>query len=335
MIVRDEARCIARCLESVRPYVDRMVVLDTGSTDGTPQLAAGCGAAVHHLPWPGDFSAARNHALTLADADWNLVLDADEWIVSGGRELRKWCRQPRLGQVCVHSAVDEGGAPGAERRNWLTRLLPRGVRYEGRVHEQPVSDLTRARIALHVGHDGYLPGQRERKSERNRPLLLRDLQDRPGDAYLLYQLGKDAEQRGDVKEACERYGPALAATDPAANWRHALVVRRLHCLGKTGQFDVAFALAEAEMANWPDSPDFFFVLGNIALGRSAREPAAALAQWLPLAISAFERCLAIGERPELEGSMQGCGSMLARNNLEAAQVGMLKAAQAELARAAA
>ena len=106
LIVRDEARCIARCLESVRPYVDRMVVLDTGSVDGTPELAAACGAEVHHLEWPDDFSAARNHVLDLADADWNLVIDADEWIASGGEQLRRWCRGPaRLGMLCIHSAI--------------------------------------------------------------------------------------------------------------------------------------------------------------------------------------------------------------------------------------
>lgn len=334
MIVRDEARCIARCLDSLRPHVDRMVVLDTGSKDGTPLLAAGCGAEVHHLPWPDDFSAARNHVLALADADWNLVLDADEWIVSGGEKLRQWCGKPRLGQICVHSATDDG-APGAERRNWLTRLLPRGVRYQGRVHEQPVSRLPRARIALQVGHDGYLAAQRAGKQGRNRPLLLRDLEDRPGDAYLLYQLGKDAEQSGDLADACARYDAALAVTEAGANWRHALIVRLLRCFGRQSRFDDAIALAEAEMAHWADSPDFFFVLGNVVLERATREPAGALEQWLPLAISAFERCLEIGERPDLEGSMQGCGSHLARHNLEAARLRMLQAAQAELARAAA
>ncbi|RYG22402.1 MAG: glycosyltransferase family 2 protein, partial [Burkholderiales bacterium] len=59
LIVRDEARCIERCLKSIRPHVDRIVVLDTGSVDGTPALAAACGAAVHHLEWPNDFSVAR------------------------------------------------------------------------------------------------------------------------------------------------------------------------------------------------------------------------------------------------------------------------------------
>jgi len=331
LIVRDEARCVARCLDSIRPHVDKMVVLDTGSTDGTPLLAARCGAEVHHLAWPNDFSAARNHALDLAQADWNLVLDADEWIVSGGDQLRRWCRTPRLGQLCVHSAME--GTEGAERRNWLTRLLPRGVRYQGRVHEQPVSRLPRARIALHIGHDGYLAGQLARKRDRNAPLLLRDLADRPGDSYLLYQLAKDAEIHGDLATACIHYAAALQATPPEANWRHALVVRQLHCLGKTDRTDAALALADAEMVHYPGSPDLFFVLGNLLHDRARTDPARALDQWLPLAIGSWERCLEIGERPELEGSMHGCGSHLARHNLDAARTRMaLLSAQQTLSR---
>ena len=328
LIARDEARCIARCLKSLRPHVDRMLVLDTGSTDDTPAIAAACGAEVHHLPWPDDFSAARNHSLDLADADWNLVLDADEWIVSGGERLRKWCRGPaRLGKLCVRSTMDGDDAPGAERRNWITRLLPRGVRYEGRVHEQPVSPLPRARIDLHVGHDGYLADQMTRKRDRNGPLLQRDLEERPGDPYLLYQLGKDAELHGDLPGATERYADALQASEAGANWRHLLVVRQLHCLSKTGRLADALALAEEEMANWSESPDFFFVLGNLLREQAIADPGQAVEQWLPLAESAWQRCLAIGERPDLEGSMKGCGSHLPRHNLNA-----LRAARQQLAR---
>ena len=60
-----------------------MVVLDTGSVDDTPEIAARCGARVAHFTWIDDFSAARNAALALTDADWCLVLDADEWLVDG------------------------------------------------------------------------------------------------------------------------------------------------------------------------------------------------------------------------------------------------------------
>ena len=318
LIVRDEARCIARCLESVRPHVDRMLVVDTGSLDDTVALAAASGAEVHHLEWPDDFAAARNHALDLADADWNLVIDADESIASGGEQLRARCRGPaRLGMMCVHSALQGESGPAAGRRNWQVRLLPRGVRYAGRVHEQPMSSLPRERIALHIAHDGYLAEQVARKRDRNGPLLLRELQDRPGDPYLLYQLGKDADQRRELATASAYYAEAFQGMSPNAPWRHALVLRHLNCLRKIGRIDVALAIAEQEMAAWSDSPDFFFLVGHLGFEQAAADPLNAVSQWLPLAASAWERCLEIGERPDLEGSMHGCGSHLARQNLAA------------------
>src|SRR3990167_1868515 len=87
MIARDEAGAIGRALDSARPHVDRMIVLDTGSTDATPEIARAHGAEVHAFAWCDDFAAARNAALALSDAAWNLVMDADEWIESGSAAL--------------------------------------------------------------------------------------------------------------------------------------------------------------------------------------------------------------------------------------------------------
>ncbi len=78
MIVKDEARFLPRCLASVKGLVDEIVVVDTGSTDGTPGLAEAAGARVLHWAWTGDFSEARNASLAACTGDWILVLDADE-----------------------------------------------------------------------------------------------------------------------------------------------------------------------------------------------------------------------------------------------------------------
>lgn len=85
MIARNEARCIARSLRRLRPWLDEMIVLDTGSTDETQRIAADEGPRVAHFAWVDDFSAARNAALDLSDADWNIVADADEHLAEGGR----------------------------------------------------------------------------------------------------------------------------------------------------------------------------------------------------------------------------------------------------------
>ncbi|AFY35742.1 glycosyl transferase family 2 [Calothrix sp. PCC 7507] len=78
MIVKNEAATLPKCLNSVKNFVDEMIVLDTGSSDRTPEIATAYGATVHHFQWCNDFSAARNAALKHVTGDWILVLDADE-----------------------------------------------------------------------------------------------------------------------------------------------------------------------------------------------------------------------------------------------------------------
>ncbi|WP_206241876.1 glycosyltransferase [Novosphingobium terrae] len=327
LIMRNEARCIARCLTSLAPHVDRLFCLDTGSTDDTIAIARAHGATVEQMVWPDDFSRARNHALALADADWNLIVDADEWIAQGGEHIRAFCKgAPRLGRVCVLSDDDSAGMLQAsatpQSRSWITRLLPRGVRFSGRVHEQAISDLPREKLDVQIGHDGYLAAHMVAKQGRNRELLLAELAAHPGDAYLQFQLGRDAEGADHHGEACRWYEQALAGAAPDVPWRHDLVVRYLHCLGQSGRRPEALIMAEAQMANFPTSPDLFFVIGNLCLDTAGHEPARALDHWLPLAVTAWQRCLEIGERPDLEGSVAGRGSHLAQHNLDVLLGGM-------------
>ncbi|MDB9303731.1 TPR domain-containing glycosyltransferase [Nodularia spumigena] len=78
MIVKNEAATLPKCLNSVKGVVDEMIILDTGSSDRTPDIAQEFGAKVYHFQWCNDFSAARNAALKYVTGDWILVLDADE-----------------------------------------------------------------------------------------------------------------------------------------------------------------------------------------------------------------------------------------------------------------
>ena len=80
MIVKNEERSLRRCLEAAKPLVDEILITDTGSSDRTVEIAKELGARVFSFPWVNDFSAPRNYALVQSDADWNLVLDADEYV---------------------------------------------------------------------------------------------------------------------------------------------------------------------------------------------------------------------------------------------------------------
>jgi len=316
MIVRNEEHCIRRCLDSVRPYVDAMIVVDTGSTDETAVLASQAGAEVHHFAWCDDFSAARNAALDHSPADWNLVLDADEWIAGGGEALSRATEAACdfVGLIPVGSEFELQGRPEVAV-SWMPRLLPRGVRYVGRIHEQPVSDHPRRRVPVQVTHDGYRHETLHKKKGRNRSLLLQMLATSPADAYLHYQLGRDYEVYGEFDDAVSAYVEALGRSSHSDRFRHDLVVRTLYSLKRLGRYDEAVQFADQEMPNWGDSPDFYFALGDLLLDCATANPQQALAQWLPMAEASWLRCLEIGEKPLLEGSVRGRGSFLAAHNL--------------------
>src|SRR5690606_5348800 len=89
MIVRDNAQTLPAALESIRPFVDEMIVVDTGSVDATPEIAKSLGAKVFEFPWCDDFARARNESLKYATGDWLFWMDSDDTIPAEcGRKLR-------------------------------------------------------------------------------------------------------------------------------------------------------------------------------------------------------------------------------------------------------
>ena len=336
MIVRDEAASIGRCLQSVSRFVDQMILLDTGSVDATVSIAEGLGAKVFHWTWQNDFAAARNQALSHSSADWNLVLDADEWIVGDGSLLRQAVPSGPAGdglflgllpiysefnlraasQSLVQAEAEEQSPNSAVSCSWEARLLPRDVRYVGRIHEQVQSDLPHRRLVVDISHDGFLRSNLEQKKGRNRKLLQDAIADDPGDAYLHYQLGKDYEVYDEYALAVSCYEAALQWVQPAEGYRHDLVVRMIFCLKKAGLLDLGFQFAADELPNWSHSPDFFFVFADLLIDLAIAQPERALPELLPLAKDCLLECLRIGDVPHLNGTVQGRGSNLAVRNLE-------------------
>lgn len=334
MIARNEARCIERCLNSVRAHVDAMLVLDTGSNDDTAAIAQRAGARVAGFTWCDDFAAARNAALQIADADWSLVLDADEWLVEGAmvvRELRN-CAPRFVGVVRVDNLFGADPSTSSCSGAWLSRVLPRGARYSGRVHEQSDASWPRQRLGVTLRHDGYLDSPMRAKRGRNDHLLRLALAERPDDTYLHYQLGKDLELRASYREALPHYQRAHAGAGPNEPWHHDLVLRLLFTLKKLGRFADAVILAQAQHAQHGDSPDYCFALGDLLLEWAAHEPARG-AELVPLIESAWQRAVAIGERPELPDSVRGRGSFLSAHNLAVLYAGLNRHGDAQLWRA--
>lgn len=178
MIVKDERENLPRCLASVQPYIDEMIIVDTGSLDNTVEIALHYKARVKHFTWCDDFSAARNYAITQASGDWILMLDADEELVVNAENWRS--RLATTPEVLAYWLLltDTHQPLTALRTPRLFRNLP-SLRYAGRYHEhlrydnQLIPDnLTRDLRVVEILHYGYSDEQlRQKNLNRDIPLL--------------------------------------------------------------------------------------------------------------------------------------------------------------------
>lgn len=221
MIARDEAERLPRALASVRRVAAEIVVVDTGSMDGTIAVARSFGARVIEAPWQEDFAAARNIALGAARSGWILSLDADEELAPGQDSALRACladREADAWDVVLRSRLS-GAQSGMEFVHRFPRLFRNGlgIRFTGRVHEQVGPSLQGARarlressiVLLHSGYD-IDTVRRKAKLERNLRLLQLDYADRPGDGFLCFHLGETWTQLGQPAEAACWYERAIA-----------------------------------------------------------------------------------------------------------------------------
>lgn len=237
MITRDEAHCIAQALGSVRDLVDEMIVVDTGSTDGTAELAEHLGAKVFHFKWIDDFAAARNFSMSHATGDWILVLDADEAIAREDHpKIKKLLEDPKACWAFTQRHYTNnhriaGFVPVRREypqweRNYvgyfngdLGRLFPRDPRlqFRGRVHElieHSVNELPeykwqKCNIPLH--HYGHTPEIVAIKDKRKlyTPLGEGKLSDSPKDWKAHYELGVQYNSNGETEKAIEHFHHSL------------------------------------------------------------------------------------------------------------------------------
>jgi hypothetical protein len=136
----------------------------------------------------------------------------------------------------------------------------------------------------------------------------------PDDAYLWYQLGKDASVYEEYGPAEEAFSQARARVQGHEPWLVDLVVRRLHGLTRLGAHQQALAVARADQLACDESPDFHFACGNLFLDWTARAPGQA-EPLLQAAEACWRTCLQLGERPEVPGAVLGRGGALAAFNL--------------------
>ncbi len=303
MIVKNEAHRLGRCLDSVKGLADELVVVDTGSTDGTVALAEAAGARIGHFKWCDDFAAARNEALRLCTGTWILVLDADERLDPAALpRIRQTLRAPQAqgflltmrnhlpsgAYVGTHGGArpDPGGCPEAAGLAYITELpelrLFRNhpkVRYRGRIHEMiepsfEAQGWKAVPLPVVIHHLGKAdPTHELAKQEAYFRMAKQEAEDHPSDRHALYNLMQEAAM---VKawEACAEAALGFLRLTP----RNAPLKVRLdgaRALRELGRFREAQELLEAAQPRPEARSALLAARGDLLEAQGRHEEAAA------------------------------------------------------------
>ena len=198
MIVKNEEALISRCLESVKGYVDEIVVVDTGSTDSTKEICKVYGAQVFEHPWEGSFSIARNQAMRHVNTEWILQLDADEVMdAESAPKIRDIVRSVHksTANMCYltlfNRDMDQNKAKDLTSIN-TGKIIRMGIgaHYVNRIHNKLVCDGDTRITGLKIYHCGYHlhKATMKMKHDRTQAMLLAQEEEMPDDPDTQYYL---------------------------------------------------------------------------------------------------------------------------------------------------
>jgi GT2 family glycosyltransferase/tetratricopeptide (TPR) repeat protein len=269
MIVKNEEDNLPGCLESVGDVFHEIVVVDTGSTDKTKEVAERYGAKVSDFPWVDSFSAARNESLRHATGNWTLWLDADDRLDADNREKLRALFARLNGEITGYSMKclclpdrHRGTSTAVDH----LRLFPNHpkIRWEYRVHEQILPSIRRLGgnampVPISIHHTGYqVAAVRAQKHERDLRLLELDYHDNPKDPFTLFNLGWIKLETGHPAEAIPFLGESLKRSQPADSIVRKLFTLLVQCYRQLGQSREALETCESGRRFYPDDVELLF-----------------------------------------------------------------------------
>jgi len=274
LIVRNEEENLAACVGPLRPIVDEVVVVDTGSTDRTVEIATELGAKLFSFPWCDDFSAARNESLNHATGEWVLWMDADDRMdpenIARMASLLEGLGpdSPDVFTFQVLSPV----APNVNSGGWVThgRLFRRtaNLHWERRIHEElvpidrsnPHAKPSIGWSGLVVRHVGYEdPLRRRRKLYRDLRLLQLDYAINPDDPLTLLYLGWGHMEAGHLDQAL-RFLRRGVSRSPVPRKHLALLAQTQARLGQKAE---ALKTCQQGLMAFPEDPELLYLCGTL------------------------------------------------------------------------
>jgi glycosyltransferase involved in cell wall biosynthesis len=276
MIVRNEAKMLPDCLDSLKDWIDEIIIVDTGSTDETKSIAGKYEAKIYDMEWADDFSAARNFSISKATGDWIFVVDADE-IVGQGSGERIMEILPDIEEDVIAVDVFNLYGPNRVARSHLLMLRffrrSSNPRYEGRVHNRPVIGKGKVHILpFRINHLGYdlSPEDMLKKDKRRIKMCTRWTEEEPDKPEAWHHLATALKTRGgrfsveNIPEVIEKLKIGLAACngDGSIKHIHIQILSQLAWMKYANQdFDESVGYGRKALALKPDYLDAILVIG--------------------------------------------------------------------------
>ncbi len=331
MIVKNEERCLKRCLTAASPFVDNIVIADSGSTDRTIEIAEKMGAKVYSFPWENDFAKARNFALGQSEREWNadinLVLDADEYLLNdencNPEALREFVDMmyEKQGMRWLGIIKREDSYPNGDEIDRsitdVARILPAGMRYRGSIHEQVDAKVVHKLSPLYALHDGYM---QKGKGERNYQYLFDALEKEPNDPYYNYQMAitlrnlKKEDESLPYFRTFWRYSGKKEIRQ-APYWTDGIMryLYTLYDMDTEESLEEAHDIMSKVQYDFTRNPDFYFYSG-LFYTKLVLKDTKKYIELLPYIEKSYLKCLELGEVSRPEGVI-GTGSFKAMYNL--------------------
>lgn len=316
MIVKDEEKYLKIALTSALKLADIAVVVDTGSTDKTMDILKEFGERVEirHFQWINDFSAARNYSLAGINADWILVMDADQRLICDAKEVRaKLAHSTAEGYDIVEESHMGGGAK-AKTMAYVKLFRNKGYQYQRAVHEQLKIDQSKIESlkesTCKIIHYGYLEQnmKEKNKAKRNLDILLMELQKNPQDDFLYFHIGATYGAMEEYKRSQEYYFKCLELKQESGfnNFHFNLIKRIALNYLMLEEFEECRAFIDKILANkkCEGFVDLFFIKGLCFKAQERYREASQV----------FSHCLKIGETGDFP-TVYGRGSFLAKLEL--------------------
>lgn len=318
MIVKNEEKNLPTCLESVKDLVNEMIIVDTGSTDSTVEIAEKYGAKVFSFKWNNNFSDARNFSLEHAVGDWVLLMDADDEFEKEDKDkLFELLKNDDIDAYFLETLSYVGDKPGLDIvMNLNVRLVRnhRGYKFVGAIHEQIASNIvdinSNANIAtdkVRFHHYGYLNKNVKEKDKRTRNISIieKSLEENQNDSFMLFNMGNEYFALNDYIKALEYYKKSYEKFDPNTGYGPKLLIRMAMAHDEMGKFDDELEIIEAGLKYYPNYTDLEYLRACVYHKQNK----------FTLAIKSYMRCIKLGEAPTYLSFIVGVGSYRAHHAL--------------------